>query len=452
MKNMKNTKNSLAFNLKSFRKSTLMPFTALLLVALMFSSPFLSIARGENEPYSITYSFKMGGTNCATNPKTYTSTSFDIHIADAYDPCYEFAGWAVTYLANFTQVLTPQRDFVIPAGTYGSIELAAIFDTAPLFYYITYVLDGGSNNPFNRHSYFGANDHFPIEISAPYREGYTFAGSTASYADSTPDILEPQLDLRIIDGTTGAITLTAHWNQQKNIEDLVKVTFLPGNEKFHDCTFEERIIYVPLYEKPVPPHPYAKFGYKFVGWQDLETGMTYYAFDYTKPDEVNLPPATKDVTYEAQWALINPLMVFPDKIPSEQHFDRWWNDYGILCFAASSTKDDMYTIMFADWFFDVYRSCIIGFGTPGKISYEIVFEENKISLWQIDGNGVKTELKNKGNDIQYSYKDMTCIRDGHYYTKDKNHNYGTDFGMNGSLKGITLANPFGNGAKQAWLF
>jgi len=213
MKNMENTKNNFNYNSKGFRRRALLPFTALLLVAVLLSSPFVSIAWG-NGPYTITYTFNMGGTNAIGNPTTYTTSSFGIPIADASDPVYKFQGWAVTYWANFTQILTPQLSYSIPAGTYGPIELTAVFDTSPAGFPITYMLDGGTNSPSNRDRYFGDHEYFPITIHAPTKLGYAFAGWTATYSDGRPAITVPQTSLSIVAGTIGAITLTAHWTPQ----------------------------------------------------------------------------------------------------------------------------------------------------------------------------------------------------------------------------------------------
>jgi len=246
------------------------------------------------------------------------------------------------------------------------------------------------------------------------------------------------------------------------IRSLFDVTFQPGT--YGD--FNEYTIKIHSGDTPTPTTPFAKFGYKFIGWQNYDNKEEiYYAEDYTKPLEVELPPVYADVTYVALWDFVNPDVVFPDKIPSVEHFDRWWADYGIICFAASTTKDDSYTLMFADWFFDVYKSVNIGFGSPGKMDYEIRFTASTetddvivVTLWQKTGNTWKP-ITNKG---EINCVDMICIRDGHYFTKDKNHNYGYDFGMNRDddgnlltpayLQGATFTNPFGSGAKLAWLY
>jgi hypothetical protein len=220
---------------------------------------------------------------------------------------------------------------------------------------------------------------------------------------------------------------------------------LDGQTLFTDLHYEESM--------PTPPHPYAKFSYKFLGWKadvpDADGNDFYPAPDYMNPTDIPSFPAivTDDVIFTAQWAEINTGMQFPDKIPSKAHFDRWWGEYGIICFAASSTKVEEYSVMIADWFFDVFDSCTIGFGSPGKMDYEIVFTQGGVTLWQITGNG-KKEVTNK--DIVYEV--MTCIEDGMYFTKDKDHDYGYDFGMDGTLQGAIFENPFGSGAKLAWLY
>jgi len=131
-------------------------------------------------------------------------------------------------------------------------------------------------------------------------------------------------------------------------------------------------------------------------------------------------------------------------IPSLAHFDRWWGDYGVICYAGSTTKSTTYKIVFADWFFNVFRSCTIGFGTPGKMQYEIDFTKNSVVLYEII-NGEREDY----NKIQApTYQEFTVIEDGKYYTKQKKY----DYGQGKKLTGVEFENPFGSGAKQAWLF
>jgi hypothetical protein len=318
-------------------------------------------------------------------------------------------------------------------------------------YTITYVAGTGGNvDPTSENHqvlYTGAN----TGSTATATTGYKFTSWTNAAG--------------VVVGTDAKYVPTVHETATftANFERVYTVKFLPGaHGDFSEKVYPDLLSGSAM---PAPPHPYAQFSYKFTGWLSNVLGddgkyIFYSAPDYTNPTNVPDFPTTVtgDVTFTAQWKEVDPSMTFPDKIPSVEHFDRWWGNngvptYGVICFAASTTKDDMYTIMFADWFFDVYKSVTIGYGTPGKMSYEITFAEDGITLWQITGNGAK-EVKNK--DIKYAY-DMECIRDGHYFTKDKSHNYGYDFGMNegmpkGYMQGVTFANPFGNGAKLAWLY
>ncbi|MDR0460878.1 MAG: InlB B-repeat-containing protein [Nitrososphaerota archaeon] len=188
-------------------KSTIL---SLLFVVVLFSSPFLSVVQGEK--FDITYTLKMGGINPPANPVTYDNT-VDTPILDAFDSVYEFMGWNVIYWANFSQVLTPQKNFVIPAGTYGRVELAAIFDRAPNDFPIYYDLDGGVNDVSNPVRYVGDKGNFPIVFCAPHKLGYLFVGWTVEFSDGvTANVTVPTSSVSIYQGTTGAVRLTAHWD------------------------------------------------------------------------------------------------------------------------------------------------------------------------------------------------------------------------------------------------
>jgi len=246
------------------------------------------------------------------------------------------------------------------------------------------------------------------------------------------------------DTVTNDVSYIAQWKQIP-----YRIEFKLGNTAMGDALIGATV-FDPVYfgaDMPIPPHPYAKFSYKFTGWQGSD-GSFIATADYRKPtDLIGYPQTvTGSITYTAMWDYVNPSMQFPDKIPSLAHFDKWWGDYGIICFAASTTKDDNYTVLFADWFYDVYRSCTIGYGSPGKMDYEIRFTKDDITMWNMNSG---KEITNKG---ELKFTSLTCVMDGQYFTKDKNHNYGNDFGGNGRLQGVSFVNPFGSGAKLAWLY
>jgi uncharacterized repeat protein (TIGR02543 family) len=204
-------KNNLDFNLKSFRKYALLSVAILLIVAAFFSSlPLLSNVQGQ-VTYTITYDMSMGGTNPNTITSYSTSTS-DITLLDAEHPNHPFIGWNGFIWSNPPIQFISQRNLVIPAGTSGHIDLAAIFDTSVFRYPINYILNDGINSASNKLSYFGDYENFPIVISAPYKAGYAFLGWTATFSDGKPPVTVPTTTFSIQAGTTGAVTLTAHWS------------------------------------------------------------------------------------------------------------------------------------------------------------------------------------------------------------------------------------------------
>jgi hypothetical protein len=252
---------------------------------------------------------------------------------------------------------------------------------------------------------------------------------------------------KVSDTVTDDVTYVAQWKQ---IPYTIK--FLLGNPVMGDL-LDGPTVFTCYYgdKMPTPPHPYAKFGYKFLGWRGSD-GSFIAAPDYKDPDKLTGYPetVTGSVTYTAQWSLVNEKQTFPDKIPSEQHFDQWWVEYGILCVSSSTTKDGNYEVYFADWFFNAYHSCRIAFGSnTNKLDYEIIFTGNDITLNQILGNGDRKVIANNGKLVLGPFDDV--VRDGMHATKAKQHNYGFDFGMDGTLQGVRFVNPFGSGAKLAWL-
>ncbi|MDR0492117.1 MAG: InlB B-repeat-containing protein [Nitrososphaerota archaeon] len=227
------------------------------------------------------------------------------------------------------------------------------------------------------------------------------------------------------------------------------VTFKPGTHADFDPAYP--LVHIAYYgddATSLAPYPYAEFGWKFMGWKDTATGKTYAPTDYMHPNTFTLPSVTGDATYEAQWALVNPKQTFPDRIPSETHFDQWWEEYGVLCVSSSTTKDGNYEVYFADWFFDVYQSCKIAFGSnTNKFDYEIVFTKDSAIAYEYkNGKPVQSEKIEMPKPDQYS-----VIRDGKYYTKAKAFDYGKDDNASGKLLGYKFDNPFGSGAKLAWL-
>jgi uncharacterized repeat protein (TIGR02543 family) len=254
------------------------------------------------------------------------------------------------------------------------------------------------------------------------------------------------------------------------------VTFLPGDPEMADPEFTAEThpnlrIDAPM---PTPPHPKAKFGFKFVGWID-DAGNKYPAPDYKNPTYVPTLPdkVTGNQTFTAMWDDVNKNQKFPDKIPSVTHVDKWWEDYGILCFGAS-TGDLPYFVGFEDWFFEVYNKVGIGFGTSGSWPYVATFYPDKV-VWEkhvtpglvganligsseavlksteAAGYQVSRYVKYDGVADAYGYH-KNVIFDAQYTApKDKNHRFDDAIKNPNGLRGIWFDDPWGTGARQAWL-
>ena len=137
--------------------------------------------------------------NGAGNPDNYTIEDTALAIADATRPGYTFLGWT----SNNPGGAGPKTGYEVPEGTTGNITLTAHWEV--IEYSITYVLGGGTNDAGNPATYIV--DDTPIAIGDPSRLGYTFAGWTSN----NPVNSTPAAGYSVPAGTTGNITLTAHW-------------------------------------------------------------------------------------------------------------------------------------------------------------------------------------------------------------------------------------------------
>ena len=126
--------------------------------------------------YKINYVLN-GGTNHKDNPATYTIND-EINILDPSRTGYEFIGW--------------KEGNKIAKGSTGDKTFTA--EWKGINYPITYVLDGGINNPENPSEY---TVEQTISIKDPTKEGYRFLGWQEG--NSIPK------------GSTGAKTFTAKW-------------------------------------------------------------------------------------------------------------------------------------------------------------------------------------------------------------------------------------------------
>ena len=130
-----------------------------------FSGPITAdvtiTAQWSLNTYQISYDVN-GGEGAEGNPSTYTVEDADITLAEPTRANYTFLGW---YEGNtkFTEIDTSlARDLSLVAKW-----------SAPTAYSITYVLNGGTNNPSNPSTY--TSDDV-VTLSDPSKEGYDFLG------------------------------------------------------------------------------------------------------------------------------------------------------------------------------------------------------------------------------------------------------------------------------------
>ncbi|MDR0436895.1 MAG: InlB B-repeat-containing protein, partial [Bacteroidales bacterium] len=136
-------------------------------------------AKWETDSFDIHYTL-LGGTNHIDNPAKYTTECPNITLEPATRKGYTFINW---YPSNS-----------IPTGSTGDKWFTASWSI--INYNITYVLNGGTNNPNNPATY--TIESPTITLQDPTRPGYDFVSWTPS---ST-----------IPAGDTGHVTFTANWS------------------------------------------------------------------------------------------------------------------------------------------------------------------------------------------------------------------------------------------------
>jgi uncharacterized repeat protein (TIGR02543 family) len=156
--------------------------------------------------YNISYVLQ-GGTNAPTNPVTYNvENAHLLSVANATMLGYTFLRWMVRCENGTMFTLTASG---IPAGTYGNLTLAAVWDPVPILYSITYDLDGGINAAGNPVEY-AVTSNFPIIINNPSKAGYSFLGWIAIYSNGTVSSLSPSYSIPA--GSACNVLLRAVWS------------------------------------------------------------------------------------------------------------------------------------------------------------------------------------------------------------------------------------------------
>ncbi|GHT78029.1 hypothetical protein FACS189464_0750 [Bacteroidia bacterium] len=199
--------------------------------------------------YSITYN-NLNGVSNNSNPTTYTIEN-NISLASPGERSgYAFMGW--------------EEGNSIVAGSMGSKTFTAQWSTATA-YTVTYILNGGTNNPGNPPAYTVESPN--ITLQAPAKTGYTFEGWTEGNS--------------ITAGSTGNKSFTAEWSVIRYAisYELNGGTNHTGNPANYTIESSGITLQAP-----------AKTGYTFEGWTE---GNTVAA------------GSTGNKTFTAQWSITN---------------------------------------------------------------------------------------------------------------------------------------------------
>ncbi|MDY4849533.1 MAG: InlB B-repeat-containing protein [Bacilli bacterium] len=221
------------------------------------------VANWNVHDYSITYELN-GGTNDSSNPSSYTIESSTITLKDATRTGYNFDGWYKD--SAFTHRIT-----TIDSGGYSNLVIYAKWK--PIFYSITYNLNGGVNSSNNPSTYTIESD---FTFAAPTKTGYTFLGWFDEGGNQVTSIAA---------GKTGALTLTAHWNEG----DSFTVTLDANGGSVSEVLIN--VQYDHSYSLPAP----TRNGYTFDGWYDGSTMI----------NSSGTWKYTSNKTLLAHWTIIN---------------------------------------------------------------------------------------------------------------------------------------------------
>ena len=284
-------------------------------------------ARWNTVTYNITYVLN-GGTNSSDNPKTYSVES-DIDLESPTKIGYTFDGWTldektithigdgmigdITLVANWlparysitlnpnggeleglTFYATYDASYVLPTptrlgykfngwqnsgsyisqtGTWKYTNVSELIAQWTIINYtISYTLNGGTNNKSNPSKYTVEDS---VTFADPTKTGHTFLGWYDG--DDNKVALIPI-------GSTGNLSLTAHWNDG----DYFNITLNPNGGDVLETSI--LVQYDHEYSLPTP----TRLGYAFDGWFD----------DSTKINNEGTWKYTSNKTFVAQWTII----------------------------------------------------------------------------------------------------------------------------------------------------
>ena len=185
--------------------------------------------------YNISYILN-GGTLPNEYPNTYNYESNAISLPSPTRDGYTFAGWYDNALFEGNPINA------IANHSNGNKEFYAKWNANT--YSITYILDGGVNNPNNPHTY-TPDDNYQLQNAT--KTGYTFIG----WVDENNNIVSS-----IGNGQYGNITLTAKYNEG----NLYTLSFDANGGTVNTPSMQVQFDHA--YNLPTP----SRDGYTFAGW------------------------------------------------------------------------------------------------------------------------------------------------------------------------------------------
>ncbi|HWQ97217.1 MAG TPA: InlB B-repeat-containing protein [Clostridia bacterium] len=241
--------------------------------------------------YNITYELN-GGINSPSNPSTYTYNSATITLQNPTRAGYNFLNWSPT-----NKILNHST---------GDKTFTASW-SAPLVYTISYVMNGGVNNPANPTSYTVLDT--PITLGTPTRTGYTFNG----WSDGGV----------IPSGGTGNKTFTASW-----VPTAFNITYNLGGGTNNGANPATYNITSPTINLQNP----TRAGYTFTGWSPSSSIPTGSTGD--KAFTAGWQPIAYDITYElnggvnasgnpSKYTVETPTFTLADPTKDGYNFVRW---------------------------------------------------------------------------------------------------------------------------------
>ena len=241
--------------------------------------------------YNITYQLN-GGMNNPGNPSTYNYNSATINLLAPTRAGYNFLNWSPS--SSILHNSTGDKTFTASWS-------------APISYNITYVMNGGTNNPSNPATYTVVDT--PVTLATPTRTGYSFSG----WSDGGV----------IPAGATGNKTFTASWTATS-----YNISYNLGGGTNNASNPSTYTIASPTINLQNP----SRAGYTFTGWSPSSSIPTGSTGD--KEFTAGWQPIAYDITYDlnggvnasgnpSKYTVETPTFTLEDPTKEGYNFVRW---------------------------------------------------------------------------------------------------------------------------------